>query len=691
MFPRRHLSLLAALAAACSAETPETVVCPAGGCDNLDAGRRMDARVDVRTDDLARDVPGPRTLLRLAVRPEAATLEHRDGVAARARFEAVGTWSDGTSGVIPNAVWSLAPNPAATVDNATGAVTTTGRGGGVFNLVAQVITGADATVESRAILTVNVSRTTVSDGAPMDARARFATAPTDDPARVATVLYPLDGAVIPNNLPPPVVQWERGAAGDLYRVRLTKPHVELQRIVAHSGMAFSYADTPAADDWRALMESDPDDPITLRVDRFDAARTQLIPGAALRLRVARATLSGTIYYWDLAGGRILRIDALTGERSVAVPSPPPKPNEPDRGSRCIACHTVSRDGRFMSVEMWGGGREGAAFDLTASDLGADPAPTVYGPRADLTYLFSTFSPDNQFVMINYGNTLGLIRREGGVRVENTGLPTERSAHPSWSPDGREVAYITNHDGSWAVDFTAGDLAVLPRTGETTFGPPRILHRGPSSPGGNADAHPSWSPDGRFLAFQHGVNSRGAREGAPYPGQLMLTPRDATPERAPVVLANANGAGDPSSFWPNFSPFQQGGYYWLAFYSRRDYGNPQAGTRGTGRRQIWVTAVRTDGAGTTDPSSVPYWLPGQDRAQENMSAYWAPVACRMNLDTCRVSAECCSGLCQLQTNGSYACAPPPPAMCRRAGTTCSQGSDCCEDLQCVSNVCQAPPG
>lgn len=663
-------------------------MCPPGACAPLDAGRR-----DAQVNDLAiaRDTPAARTLVRIAVNPEAITLEHRGDTPATARFEAIGTYSDGSSAPISNAVWSLAPNPALGVDNATGAARTTGRAGGVFNLVAQVIAGADATLDARAIITVNLTRTTLREGAPMDAPARLATAPVDDPSRVATVLYPLDGAVIPNNLPPPEVQWERGAAGDLYRVRLTRPHVELQRILVHSGADFRYADAPGADEWRALMESDPDDPLSIRVDRYDSARNQLIPGAPLRLRVARATLSGTIYYWDLSGGRILRIDALTGERTVAVPSPPPRPTDPDRGTRCIACHTVSRDGRYMSVEMWGGGREGAAFDLTSSELGADPAPTVYGPRADLTYLFSTFSPDNQFVMINSGNTLGLIRREGGVRVENTGLPTTGSAHPSWSPDGREVAVVTNHDGSWAVDFTSGDLAVIPRTAETTFGAPRVLHRGASTPGGSADAHPSWSPDGRFIAFQHGVNSRGAREGTPYPGQLMILPRDATTDRAPVTLANANGAGAPSSFWPNFSPFNQGGYYWLAFYSRRDYGNAQAGTRGAGRRQIWVTAVRTTPSGADDPSSVPYWLPGQDRAQENMSAYWAPVACRANADSCRVSAECCSGQCQMQPDGRFACAPPPPAQCRRAGTTCSQGSDCCEDLQCVSNVCQGAPG
>lgn len=686
---RERVAVVVAFAAlsACSTPDTETVVCPEGACGAMDAGPRRDTGA-IDTGRRA-DAAPTRTLTRVTIRPEMATLEDRDDTRASAAFEAVGTWSDGSTATLSTAVWSIAPNPAVTVDNATGRVSTTGRGGGVYELVAQVTAGGVAR-EARARVEVRVSRTTVAMGAPMDAPARFAGAGVDAPARSAAVLYPLDGAVIPNNLPAPEVQWSRGEMGDLYRVRLTKPHVELTRVVAHTGGGFRYADALDTAGWRALLESDLDEPVTLRVDRWEAARSEVVNGSPLRMRVARATLSGTIYYWDLSGGRILKIDAITGERSVAVPNPPARPTDPDRGTRCIACHTVSRDGRYMSVEMWGGGREGAAYDLTRSDLGADPAPTVYGPRGDLTYLFSTFSPDNQFVLINSGNSLGLLRREGGVPIPDTGLPTARSAHPSWSPDGREVAFINDHDGGWAVDFTAGDLAVIPRTGETTFGAPRLLHRGSSTSGGSADAHPSWSPDSRMIAFQHGVNSRGAREGTPYPGRLLL-PRDATPDRAPVVLANANGPGDPSSFWPNFSPFNQGGYYWVAFYSRRDYGNAQAGTQGTGRRQIWVTAVRTDAPPGEDPSSVPYWLAGQDRAQENMSAYWVPVACRATGEGCRVSAECCSGNCATGAMGELSCAPPPPAQCRRVGTTCSRDMDCCEGLMCVANVCGAPPG
>jgi hypothetical protein len=74
--------------------------------------------------------------------------------------------------------------------------------------------------------------------------------------------------------------------------------------------------------------------------------------------------------------------------------------------------------------------------------------------------------------------------------------------------------------------------------------------------------------------------------------------------------------------PNFSPFDSGGYFWLAFYSTRDYGNAQVGTRGSGRRQIWVTAVSNNPTPGADPSHVAFWLPDQDPATDNMSAYWS---------------------------------------------------------------------
>ncbi len=68
----------------------------------------------------------------------------------------------------------------------------------------------------------------------------------------------------------------------------------------------------------------------------------------------------------------------------------------------------------------------------------------------------------------------------------------------------------------------------------------------------------------------------------------------------VRLDAANG-GHTTNFQPRFSPFSQGGYFWVSFLSRRDYGNAEVGTRGRAFQQIGVAAIRTDAAPGAEPS------------------------------------------------------------------------------------------
>lgn len=698
--------VLAAALAGCSAEEATQTPCGAGVicAGDPDTGVRLDAAFDrgpasdrTGPNDLGvvRDAIPIRELTRVAVDPPAATLTVRDGVAATQAFSVVGTFNDGTSRPLANGTWSMPTALAATVDPNTGVVTAGGRAGALLELTVHVPGPGGDELTATAAVTVRVERALLDRLVP-DVVEHFTAAPVADLSRRVALRYPLDRAVIPTNLPAPDVQWEGGSVGDYFRVRLAKPHAQVDAYLQHSGADFGYHWAVDPEAWRALLETDPADPLTVVVDRWDSAMRERIEGESVSLRVARAVLSGTIYYWDLSMGRLMRLDALTGARSLTVPNPPPQPDGEGAGSRCIACHTVSRDGRYLSAELWGGDQPGVAIDLTSSELSRDPAPTLFGPSTELRYLFSTFSPDATYLVVNRGNTMRLLARATGAVVPDSNLPADHAAHPEWSPDGMSVAMITNTNGGWAVDFTRGDLSVVPRTGETTFGEPRILHRGTTDPMPAdgalvVDAHPTFSPDSRWIAFQHGIHSRGGNEGAHFPGRLEVTAADATPDTPSLVLANANGSGEPDSYWPNFSPFDQGGYFWVAFYSRRDYGNAQVGTRGTRRRQIWVAAIANHPTAGADPSQVPYWLPGQETSQENMSAYWAPVACRMNSERCGVSSECCSGLCNAGPDGMFVCTPPPPAMCRREGTTCSTTSDCCDGLMCSSRVCGRDPG
>ena len=339
----------------------------------------------------------------------------------------------------------------------------------------------------------------------------------------------------------------------------------------------------------------------------------------------QATVTGTIYYWDLSGGVMQRIDG--SGRAPAIPNPPANPM--DATNHCVACHTVSRDGRYLSAELWGGGMQSGVFDLSSPTINANPAPTL-APLTATSYasLFTAFNADGTRLMINSGMSLAVIDPMTGTSVATAGvpLPTTNAAHPAWSPDGATIAFVNNITlgggaAPWAVDYDHGDLETIAVTAPDTFAAPQPLVV-TSDPAAAAPSWPTFSPDSGWIAYAAGVNSRGRNTvnnvEVTYPGALFLV---ATAGGAPIRLDAACG-GALDCYLPSFSPYDAGGYYWLVFYSLRDYGNAQAGTKGTTRRQMWVTAIDKSKLGTADASAVPYWIPDQDPQTENMSAAWS---------------------------------------------------------------------
>lgn len=655
-------------------DCPTGTTCVDGRCRGgavPDAGDPRDAggeRPDAR----------PREATSLAIVPAAPTLV-ATGPGATLELEAEVTYDDGSTAPAATGFWSLASARLGSIDSTTGVFTAVGDLAGTVEVRFEAF-GLEATET----LTVEVRRTIVVDGAPADAEARFAAAPTattEVEARRANVLYPLEGATFPKNVFPADVQWERGAEGDLYRVTLALGGASATAYLAHGGAGFGFHWPVERAAWRALAEAAPETPATLRVDRLEAATGELIPGAERSFRFADASIRGTIYYWDLFAGRIQRINGDGSGRESFMPNPPRRPAD---GAQCVACHTVSRDGTRMVAGMWGGGDFGAIFDLT-TDLSGDPAPTLV-PGGVQRFLTASFSPDNSRLVANQGVELFLMDGNSGARLPagGAGLPSAGAAHPTWSPDGTQIAYAANHDGSWGVDFRRSDLGVIDVTGPDAFGAPRVIVDG----GGRVVARPTWSPDSAVLAFQYSDHSRiredlGGRS-EPRAGGLRMATRDGST----VWNLETLNAGVENNYDPTFSPFDEGGYFWLAFVSTRDYGNAQVGTRGTGRRQLWVAAIRNAPAAGADPSLVPYWLPQQAVGEENMAAYWTEEPCRATGRSCATSDDCCSGFCR-DTGDGPVCVPPDDVECSEMGEACRTDDDCCEGAgSCLGNVCSS---
>jgi dipeptidyl aminopeptidase/acylaminoacyl peptidase len=102
----------------------------------------------------------------------------------------------------------------------------------------------------------------------------------------------------------------------------------------------------------------------------------------------------------------------------------------------------------------------------------------------------TWSPDGKSVAfisnMSGRNNLWLVPSEGGWPVQLT-VSDQRQASPAWSPDGKWIAYQSDYDGDEQWDI----FLVSPKTG-------RVVNL--TNTREIAEMDPTWSPDGRYLAY-----------------------------------------------------------------------------------------------------------------------------------------------------------------------------------------------
>ncbi len=645
-------------------ETCVAGICTADETPGMDASVRDAARHDVRALS-ERGIP------RLSIQPGTASIRVVNGAAPEVTYTAHAMFGDG--GLEPvAAVWTVSPNSFGTIVASTGRFVPNARSAGDVTITAETSYGRVSIVIS-VIVEVDFRH----PGAPTDVAARFAGAgaAVTDAARAASLLYPLNATMMPRNVSPPDVQWAGGNMGDLYRVTFTHPRATLRGYIAHTGPDFKYDWPIGRSEWRTLAESTPPAAITWTVERLDSATGQLISGEVRTLSFARGAILGAIYYWELSRGRIhrLRSDGTANEEVVQNP-----------GNGCIACHAVRPDGKRLFATLGEASvSRNAMFDLEA-DLSANPAPMLAGnlTGAQPAMIHSlSFHPDPTRARAIAGisnGTLELIDTNTLNPVPATGefLP-HRGAQPAWSPDGNTIAFLGNTDTFSNIDFSQSDLMVVPNiAGTDGFGMPRTLI---TTAAGPIFARPTWSPDSTWIGVQVGNRSRSRR------GDLGRIALVRAGDGRVVELQDLNASLN-DNYYPTFSPFDTGDFFWLAFHSWREYGNTQAGSRN--KRQLWVAAIRKDP--TVEPASfAPYWIPLQSRTEDNMAAYWVRELCRADSTSCGVSSECCSGSCASipgDPDGFSRCVSP--LQCAPLAGACTSDADCCVEpgVRCVANLC-----
>jgi len=596
------------------------------------------------------DAGDPDAVVGLRIEPAEIELAP-DGAPATQALTLYAVEADGDERAVEATGWLVADPSIASIDGAA-VITASGRVAGATTASARLETPSGLQT-ANAPVHVRIARTFVVEGAPADVAARFDVTPAIDPAATPIVLYPLDGALMPRNLRPPVVQW-RPTTGetDLFRVRVASEHVAITAYLA-AGAGFEHGWAIDEDAWDRMIDADPDGEITITIDRFQAARDRVLASGSTHMRVARGSVFGEVYFWALDQGRIHAIDPETATPRVVVENPPPQGD----GQRCMACHAVSRDGRWMFGRRFDDGA-GWIVDLR-EDLSGDPPPMRYEPTPGIET--AAFDPSGDYLLAaSPDRRLFVVDARTGLETPSAGLPSAAASMPAWSAGGELVAWIAGGDPS--EPSVATSLAIARRSGDGfAFGAPTTLHEGSTlastAEGGSVDALPSFTPDDRLVVFQHGA--------------AAFTTDDPTVRGALYAVSVEGGdpwrldrASEGGAFWPSASPYvttERDGrrVYWIAFHSRRDYGNALAGSWGTRNRQLWIAAVDADASPGEDPSSVPVWLPGQDTSFDHVAAFWAPETCRDPGAGCSDDNECCSGICNEDPEtGEGVCAPPP---------------------------------
>ncbi|MCS6799556.1 MAG: MopE-related protein [Myxococcota bacterium] len=562
--------------------------------------------------------PPPEGLRALRVEPPSVTLVE-DGAAPfeTAGFRAIGTFDDGERDVTDRVGWSLDDERLGALD--AGRFTSSGIGGRTRVVAAAGVLSATADLEVR--LEVRRRDESLPEGIesafPEDTGGD-AEAGADGPVLV----YPSHETMLPRNLAPIVVQWRAGAALDLFEVRFESATTRWRTFTT----ARSWR--PSRDEWRLLTESNAGGSVALSVRALSrGGGGRVFRSRAHTVLFSLSEVLGALYYWSTGAQGVMRahISADTASKFFT---------DPASGDRtCVACHTVSRDGRRLAVGY--GGERLREVTIPERELLVPPDPAARGPD----YGWGTFNPGATRLLYAHRGALRLIDADGGTTVADVSLPAGAFAtHPDWSPDGRWVVISYAPPGARRMDNKAvqgTSLARMAVLDGDRFGPPEVIV--PSRGADDTISFPAFSPDSRLVVFARSV---GRSKDNPRT-TLWLVSIDGG---EPVALVRANervgerdAVRDVGNAMPTWAPSSRPGVFWVAFSSLRDYGTTLVGAM---RDQIWGFAVDPSALGRgTDPSYAAFWMPFQQLDEGNHRAFWALAS----EDVCPSDRELCDGL------------------------------------------------
>ncbi len=568
----------------------------------------------------------------------------------------------GGKDITSSVTWSFSlPAVGDVLSNAT--FTPTGKVGG-----SGVLTATFGNAKGQASVTVTVDKSVVGGGVTNPVQTALDN-PTGGADPSMSLVYPYNDTFFPLAVLAPEMMWNGVAANDVYKLKITEKYMTYTEYFVGTSPARKLLNQP---DWDAIESSGSgpkSDPIKVELTRYSGGKAY--NAITQTWHVVQGKLFGSVYYWELpdacgnGNGRILRIKP----NSTTV-----DPFFTNNGA-CWGCHTVSRDGRYVNGNF--------NFDFSPVDVSSNVA--TKGGQNYGSGTFSAYNDDGKKVLIARGT--GSHQIDLMDTTTSAALKTDFfggfAGEPAWSPDGKKVAAIVGiNSGGWEFDSTTGDLAIGDFGNNVIANKKTIITK---ASGTGRPAYPSFAPTSDYIAY--GRPTAGSRSTGN--GDLWITDLNGVAKKLDIASKDGPTLNTYRAFNPVYAPLRAGGYNFLVFISRRDYGNRLVNTN---RQQLWITAVDDPPTGN-DPSHYPFYVRGQEDCGKSENAYYALDPCKKNGADCTSGIDCCGGNCNKDPNTQKYVCGDPTGSCVASGNKCANPDGgaplaCCDvNESCIDGFCQ----
>ena len=451
--------------------------------------------------------------------------------------------------------------------------------------------------------------TFVADGVPAEVVDAFEVGTVHesgtDAEREPSIVYPSHETMFPINVSRIRHEWTAGDGNTEFELTFEGPNTTV-RVYTNEAAFLPDAPSwlPSEAEWDWIAESNRGDSVTFTVRAHEVGTDDIWSSEPIELYFSAAEVEGAIYYWSTGTEGIMK--AL-----VSDPTPVKFYTDPaaDDADKCVACHTLSKDGTRMAV-----GYDGEKLREVSVPERETLVPSDGSERKSA---WTTFSPDGELLLVAADGILTLIDSDTGETVGDSGglvpLPDGKVAtHPDWSALGEYVAITLGTRGG-NKEVEGGEIAILPYN-EGAWGEPEILV--PNAGGEDNNFFPVWSPDSAHIAF---VNATGKSKDALSATLRLVSVGDGTVTdlvRLNERVNNEDGVISIGNSMPTWAPSTKPGSFWIAFSSLRAYATVREAA--DKEDQIWIAAI--DPA-KPDPSYAAFWAPFQSVDEGNHRAFW----------------------------------------------------------------------